>query len=312
MAAITNDAKYDRGVKKLFGAYTEEDVHGDRMLTNEALEAILQDFEICPQLAEWEEVADALHQIVKPEKEGMNFSEFKKFLRKVAVNEFKKKKYNHRFPSHDARHNALLAYLRADDVDALLERARECQTLHSRNNASRDSQNTDDSCVSSRSNKSSSSKKDKKSPSVRPRAPNDGDSHDFDHGDVDLRSNQVLLNDLDTLEERIARKQEEALARLAEKNKEEDEAKRRAVGEIKMAHGAVPAGPASAHVPRPQSSSSSSSSSSKRGARPQSAGRPESAGRGRPESGGRSSGGRPESAGRSPLAQRGMQVDSYI
>ena len=56
MAAITNDAKYDRGVKKLFGAYTEEDVHGDRMLTNEALKNILQ-----------EEVAYyALHQIVKP------------------------------------------------------------------------------------------------------------------------------------------------------------------------------------------------------------------------------------------------------
>ena len=40
--AGANDPKYDRGVKKLFGAYTEADSNGDRILTNDNLEYILQ------------------------------------------------------------------------------------------------------------------------------------------------------------------------------------------------------------------------------------------------------------------------------
>jgi len=44
----------------------------------------------------------------------------------VAIYEFKKKKYGRQFPTHDDRHNALLEYLRADDVDKLLEHAHEC------------------------------------------------------------------------------------------------------------------------------------------------------------------------------------------
>ena len=91
--AATNDPRYDRGVKKLFGAYTEEDGDGERILKTEDLENILQDFEICPQLAEWEEVSEALHATVQPDREGMKLHEFKKLLRKVAVNEFKKSSY---------------------------------------------------------------------------------------------------------------------------------------------------------------------------------------------------------------------------
>ena len=81
---MSSDPKYDRGVKKLFGAYTEEDEHGERLLSNEALENLLEDFEICTQLAEWEEVAEALRETAaKPDKEGLSFNEFKKLLRKV-------------------------------------------------------------------------------------------------------------------------------------------------------------------------------------------------------------------------------------
>eukprot|EP00277_Geminigera_cryophila_P042056 CAMPEP_0173102676 /NCGR_PEP_ID=MMETSP1102-20130122/37766_1 /TAXON_ID=49646 /ORGANISM="Geminigera sp., Strain Caron Lab Isolate" /LENGTH=209 /DNA_ID=CAMNT_0013997005 /DNA_START=181 /DNA_END=807 /DNA_ORIENTATION=+ len=193
---LTNDPKYDRGVKKLFGAYTEEDENGDRILNNEALENILQDFEICPQLCEWQEVAEALQQTVKPDKEGMNFTEFKKFLKKVAVSEFKKKKYDNRFPSHDLRHNAILAYLRADDTEALLERARECQMAHSREDLGHSSVLSDDSPISSRSHKPSSSKKEKShthththtSSSTHRKSKHShdtsGDSHELDEDDL--------------------------------------------------------------------------------------------------------------------------------
>ena len=56
--ALNNDPRYDKGVKKLFGAYTEEDADGERTLYMDALESLLQDFEICPQLCERAEVAD--------------------------------------------------------------------------------------------------------------------------------------------------------------------------------------------------------------------------------------------------------------
>ena len=287
----TNDPKYDRGVKKLFGAYTEEDDDGERILKNEDLENLLQDFEICPQLAEWEEVAEALQNVVQGDREGMNFHEFKKFLRKVAVNEFKKKKYEHRFPSHDQRHNALLAYLRADDVDALLERAHECQMLQrsTEEDVGHNQCSPNDSQTPPRSKKSSSGKKDKKSSSSKQRktASSGHENNDEEsRGGGGARNTEVR----ETVEERIKRKQEEALAaKRAEKTREE-QMRRQAVEEIRIEYGQqqdVPRGVGAGG--RPQSAASDGSSIS-RSSRPESAAsRPESAARGR--SGGSASGG---------------------
>ena len=262
--ALNNDPRYDKGVKKLFGAYTEEDADGERTLYMDALESLLQDFEICPQLCERAEVAEALQQTANPDREGMSFHEFKKFLKKVGVNEFKKKdKYGVQFPDHDARHNALLQYLRCDDVDALLDHARACKK------ARRQRAHKQDARSSSRN---------------RPSRSREG-----------LQSDDgVKPAETMSLEERIKQRQEEAIAANRKKHEEED-ARRKAEVDRRLAHAS---GPPADEDEQDQLESASrtrgaaSDDGFGAGARPRSGGgvRPQSAGRARGAGGGERAG----------------------
>lgn len=94
------------------------------------------------------------------------------------MNEFKKKKYERRFPTHDERHNELLEYLRADDVDRLLEHAHKCNM--SRRHGDFQSQDTSLSYESNDSYISSqpivSNKKDSKKSSSKHRKAHKGSS----------------------------------------------------------------------------------------------------------------------------------------
>ena len=303
---MSNDPKYDRGVKKLFGAYTEEDANGMRILDTEVLKNILRDFEIYPGLCEGDEVSEALQQTVKSDKRNLKFHDFKKLLKTIAVNEFKKAKYNLRFHTYEDRHNQLLAYLQCDNEKAVLERAQACQMARRREHGGSDdagaddSMSTHDSSVVSRKSRPSSSKRTKKSPppssSSQHYSSQDGGGEE--RGDED--ENQ------ETLDQRIQRRQDEAFTQLREKRKQEEEARRREVEQIATGHGGGGGGGGGGVHARPASASRSIGSSGGGGGggggggdgstgRPRSAGAKDAAGRppsagSRPQSGGKGKG----------------------
>eukprot|EP00961_Rhodomonas_salina_P124183 1673694-Rhodomonas_salina.1 len=57
---IMSDPSMDRGVKKLFGAYTEEDEEGERILSEQQLLNMLSDFSVAPELVDDDELSAAL------------------------------------------------------------------------------------------------------------------------------------------------------------------------------------------------------------------------------------------------------------
>uniref|UniRef100_A0A7S0HH16 EF-hand domain-containing protein n=1 Tax=Hanusia phi TaxID=3032 RepID=A0A7S0HH16_9CRYP len=116
-----------KALKKLFNAYCSKNEEGDKMIDWEALVCFLQDFKISPELLSPDEAQSALAETVKSDSNEIDYSEFKKLLRKLSIVEFKKKQYRNKYVAHDERFAALLAYMQIDRVDEMIARHRGSQ-----------------------------------------------------------------------------------------------------------------------------------------------------------------------------------------
>jgi len=125
---MSSDSQHtSKALKKLFSAYCSKNEEGDKTMDWEALSCFLQDLRISPELLSPDETHAVLAETVKSGSNEIDFSEFKKFLRKLAIVEFKKKQYRNKYVAHDERFTALLAYMQIDRVDEMLARRKGSQ-----------------------------------------------------------------------------------------------------------------------------------------------------------------------------------------
>eukprot|EP00292_Cryptomonas_paramecium_P019302 CAMPEP_0113674734 /NCGR_PEP_ID=MMETSP0038_2-20120614/7602_1 /TAXON_ID=2898 /ORGANISM="Cryptomonas paramecium" /LENGTH=119 /DNA_ID=CAMNT_0000591385 /DNA_START=84 /DNA_END=440 /DNA_ORIENTATION=+ /assembly_acc=CAM_ASM_000170 len=111
-------ARYEKGVKKYFTSFSQKDSKGVRIMDEQSMFDFLDSVGLIPNLLTDEEVLQELQSCCKNPDVGLTWQEFKKYLKKLAVVEFKKKKYDNRFPSYEQRYVALFDFIRADDDKA--------------------------------------------------------------------------------------------------------------------------------------------------------------------------------------------------